>query len=60
MIKEKVSIKGKMNRGTVYGIENFIRAMVKEYKIEVVIKPTGRLKKEENEGKTKPFPFSRF
>ncbi len=51
MIKKKDSMKGEMNRRAVYGSENFIKEAAKEYKLEAVIKPKGRLKKEENEDK---------
>jgi putative transposase len=51
MIKEKGSMKGEMNRRVIYGSEDFIKEVSKEYKVEAVIKPRGRPKKEENEGK---------
>jgi hypothetical protein len=48
MIKEKGSTKGEMNRRVVYGSEDFIKGVTKEYKVEAVIKPKGGTKKEEN------------
>ena len=36
-----------MNRRAVYGSENFIKEIAKEYKVEAVIKLKGRPKKEE-------------
>ncbi len=48
MIKKKGSMKGEMNRRAVY---DFIKEVAKEYKVEAVIKPKGRPKKEENEDK---------
>jgi len=51
MIKEKNAMKGEMNRRVVYGSEDFEREVAKEYKIEAVVKPKGRPKKEENEDK---------
>ncbi len=49
MIKKKGSMKGEMNRRAVYGSDNFIKEVAREYKVEAVIKPKGRPKKEENE-----------
>jgi len=40
-------MKGEMNRRAVYGSENFIKEIAKEYKVEAVIKLKGRPKKEE-------------
>ncbi len=51
MIKKKGSMKGEMNRRRVYGSDNFIKEVAKEYKVEAVIKPKGRPKKEENKDK---------
>lgn len=51
MIKKKGSMKGEMNRRAVYGSDNFIKEVAKEYKVEAVIKPKGRPKKEENKDK---------
>ncbi|MEW6676095.1 MAG: hypothetical protein AB1348_08895 [Nitrospirota bacterium] len=54
MIKDKNAMKEEMNKRVVYGSEDskdFIREVVREYKVEAVIKPKGRLKKEENEEK---------
>lgn len=50
MIKEKGSMKGEMNRRMIYGNEDFTKAIAKEYKIDAVIKPKGRPKKEEKLG----------
>jgi hypothetical protein len=44
-------MKGEMNRRVIYGSEDFIKEVSKEYKVEAVIKPRGRPKKKENEGK---------
>lgn len=51
MIKEKKAMKGEMDRRVVYGSENFIKKVSKEYKVEAVIKPQGRPRKDENEDK---------
>ena len=40
-------MKGEMNRRAVYGSKNFKKEIAKEYKVEAVIKPKERPKKEE-------------
>jgi putative transposase len=49
MLREKNAMKGEMNRRVVYGSEDFIKRITKEYKIDAVIKPKGRPKKDEKE-----------
>lgn len=51
MIKEKGAMKGEMDRRVIYGSEDFTETVKKEYKVEEVIKPKGRPKKGEEEGK---------
>ncbi len=51
MIKEKDSMRGEMNRRVAYGNEVFLKKVAKEYNVDEVIKPKGRPRKEENEGK---------
>ncbi len=51
MIKEKKAMKGEMDRRVVYGSEKFIEKASKEYKVNAVIKPQGRPRKDENENK---------
>ncbi|MBM4141608.1 MAG: transposase [Nitrospira sp.] len=51
MIKEKGSMKGEMDRRVAYGSDVFLKKVAKEYKVDAVIKPRGRPRKEENEGK---------
>ena len=53
MIKEKKMMKGEMERRVIYGSEDFVNQMTKEYKIDAVIKPNGRPKKDKN--RTIPF-----
>jgi putative transposase len=48
MIKEKATMKGEMNRRVVYGSEDLVKKMEKEYKIGAVIRLKGRPKKKEN------------
>jgi len=51
MIKEKGSMKGEMSSRIVYGSENFINAITRKYKVDAVIKPKGRPRKNEKEEK---------
>ena len=51
MIKEKAAMKGEMNRRVVYGSEDLVKAVEKEYKVGAVIRLKGRPKKEENSEK---------
>ncbi|MBM4140513.1 MAG: transposase [Nitrospira sp.] len=51
MIKEKNAMKGEMNRRIVYGSEDFVRKLEKEYKVMATIKPQGRPRKEVNSDK---------
>jgi len=51
MIKEKAAMKGEMNRRVVYGSEDLIKKVEKEYKIGAVIRLKGRPKKEEKDEK---------
>jgi len=47
MIKERNSMKGEMNRRLIYGSEGFINEVTKGYKVEAVMKPQGRPRKDE-------------
>ena len=60
MLKDKKAMKGEMDRKVVYGSEDFIREAQKKYKIEAMIKPIGRPKKNEDEEmkKNRTVPFS--
>ncbi len=51
MIKEKGAMKGEMNRRIVYGSEDLVKKVEKEYKIGAKIRLKGRPKKNENEEK---------
>ena len=51
MIKEKAAMKGEMNRRVAYGNEVFQKKLVREYKVDAVIRPKGRPRKEDNDGK---------
>jgi len=51
MIKEKAAMKGEMNRRVVYGSEDLVRKVEKEYKVGAVIRLKGRPKNEENGNK---------
>ena len=51
MIKEKAAMKGEMNRRVAYGNEVFLKKLVREYKVDAVIRPKGRPRKEDNDGK---------
>ncbi len=51
MVKEKNMMKGEMNRRVIYGSEDFIDKVTKEYKVEAVIRLKGRPKKDEDERK---------
>lgn len=46
MLKEKNAMKGEMDRRVIYGNESFLEKAVREYKIEAIIKPKGRPKKD--------------
>ena len=47
MLREKDAMKGEMDRRVVYGSEDFIEGITKEYKIGALIKPKGRPRKDE-------------
>ena len=49
VIKDRKAMKGEMNRRVVYGSDGFIKEVEKGYKIEGIIKPVGRPKKDEKE-----------
>ncbi len=49
MIGEKKAMKGEMDRRVVYGSENLIKNMAKEYKVEAMIKPKGRQREDDKE-----------
>ncbi|MBI1812112.1 MAG: hypothetical protein HY035_01380 [Nitrospirae bacterium] len=51
MIKEKEAMKGEMNKRVLYGSEDFIEKVTKKYKVEAVIKPKGRPRKDEDDEK---------
>ncbi len=51
MIKDKGAMKGEMNRRAVYGSEDFVKEVTREYRVEAMIKPKGRPKKNEKDGK---------
>lgn len=51
MIKEKAAMKGEMNRRVVYGSEDLVKKVEKEYKVEAVIRLKGRPKKEKDDEK---------
>ena len=48
MLREKDAMKGEMNRRVVYGSDDFLREMTKEYKVGAVINSIGRPRKDEN------------
>lgn len=45
MVKDKGAMKGEMDKRTAYGSEGFLKKVVQEYNIDIVIKPQGRPKK---------------
>ncbi|MDO9027262.1 MAG: hypothetical protein Q7U68_00120 [Candidatus Roizmanbacteria bacterium] len=47
----KDAMNGEMNRRMIYGSEEFIDKVTKEYNVEAVIRLKGRPRKEENEKK---------
>jgi len=51
MLKDKDAMKGEMDRRVIYGGEGFIKRTKGKYKIEEVIKPKGRPKKDVGENK---------
>ena len=51
MIKEKGAMKDEMNRRALYGGEDFVKGMTRKYKIEAMIKPKGRPKKNGKDNK---------
>ncbi len=51
MIKEKDAMKGEMDRRAVYGSEDLVKKVEREYKIGAVIRLKGRPKKDDNEEK---------
>jgi hypothetical protein len=51
MVKEKGVMKGEMDKRTAYGSNGFLKKLVQEYKIDVVIKPQGRPKERNIENK---------
>ena len=46
MLKEKKAMRGEMDRRRVYGGEEFMEGITKRYRIEPLIKPIGRPKKD--------------
>jgi hypothetical protein len=46
MIRSKEAMRGEMERRVIYGSEVFVGKLKKAYKMEEMIKPTGRPKKE--------------
>jgi len=46
MVREKEAMKGEMDRRVVYGGEDLVLRIKKEYGMEAVTKPKGRPKKE--------------
>ena len=48
MIKEKDAMRGEMSRRVIYGSEDFIDKVTKEYNVEAMIKLKGRPKKDKN------------
>jgi hypothetical protein len=54
MQRKNESMRGEMERRTIYGGSNFIQRVEKRFKIDAIIKRRGRLKKETvNEGSGK-------
>ena len=51
MMKEKKAMKGEMERRVIYGSDNFMRKLMREYNVEGVVKPKGRPKRDESERK---------
>ena len=51
MLRDKNAMNGEMNRRMIYGSEEFIDKVTKEYNVEAVIRLKGRPRKEENEKK---------
>jgi putative transposase len=51
ILKEKNAMEGEMARRVVYGSEDFIKNLTREYRVEGVIRPKGRPKKDEKERK---------
>ena len=49
MLRDKDAMKGEMNRRVIYGSEDFIDKVTKEYEIKAVIGLKGRPRKEQNE-----------
>ena len=49
MLRDKDAMKGEMNRRVIYGSEDFIDKVTKEYEVEAVIGLKGRPRKEQNE-----------
>jgi len=48
MMRSKEAMRGEMERRVIYGSEVFAEKLKKAYKMEEMIKPTGRPKKEPN------------
>lgn len=51
MVKEKEAMKGEMNKRVLYGSEDFIEKTTKKYKVEAMIKPKGRPRRDEDDKK---------
>ena len=51
MRKDKNAMKGEMDKRVIYGSETFSSKIMKEYKIDAVIKPKGRPKNDGNKNK---------
>jgi hypothetical protein len=48
MLRERDALKWEMNKRIVYGSEDFIEKVTKEYKVGAVINQIGRPRKEDN------------
>jgi hypothetical protein len=51
MLKKKEAMRGEMDKRVVYGSKRFTEEITKRYKIEGIIRPKGRPKKDENDRK---------
>jgi len=51
MLREKEAMKGEMDRRVIYGSEEFIDKVTKEYNIKAMMRQKGRPRKEKKEKK---------